>query len=77
MQTNIEKHAKQALEGYIRERMENILTPSVYQYGYISKEGIYWCLLELESLAGTLGLYDLTETLSEKVKEAASNWSGR
>lgn len=67
MFTKIEKHALEMLEKHIRERMEYILTPSVYQYGYISKEGIYYCLLELEILAQNFGLFELKEELSEKV----------
>lgn len=68
---NIEKNTLKMMEGYIRERMEYILMPSMYAYGYITKDGIYWSLLELEILAQSLGLVTLKDELSEKVREAA------
>ena len=77
MKMNIEKNALNMIEGYIRERMEYILTPSVYAYGYISREGIYWSLLELEILAGNVGLFGLKEELSQKVRDAAERWTGK
>lgn len=65
------------LEAYIRERFQAITNPVAYQYGYTTKEGIYYSLCELRTLADSFCYYDLKKQLDAAVEAARAKMLNR